>query len=184
MLISILFAYGRRPHHELRDHAPDPRLLPVSSRTASRKSAGAALRRCAAPLRSDQRAILSPRLSQPPEAAWHDGGGYTPRDGSDHVDGGSQAVAAPRAGPHHAGPGRSPRPSHDAHGKGAKGAGPRGSHLEKDPRCSRGASPRWRRGAASQKSTRALVNSGQQQPEPRQGHRGLRGRHVHLRGGH
>jgi hypothetical protein len=159
-LISLLFVYGCRSDYDLKDHALDPRLLSLPARTANGTGAGTALRRGAAPHRSDQRAVLAHGVSEPAGSARDEGSGVAADDGSDYVDGGSQALAAPGAGADHGGPGGPPRATDDSHGKRTKSSGPRGSHLEKEPCCRRSASPPWRRRSASQQSTRALVTMG------------------------
>jgi hypothetical protein len=159
-LISISFVYGCCSDYDLKDHAPDPRLLSLLACTANGKGAGTALRRGAAPHRPYQRAILAHGVSEPARTARNEGSGVAAGDGSDYVDRGSQALAAPRAGADLGGPGGPPRATDDSHGKRTKSSGPRGSHLEKEPCCRRSASPPWRRQSASQQSTRALVTMG------------------------
>ena len=142
-LISISFVYGCRSDYDFKDHAPDPRLLSLPAFTANGTGAGAALRRGAAPRRADQWAVLAHGVFEPAGTARDESNSVAAGDGSDYVDGGSQALAAPRAGADHGGPGGPPRPTDDAHSERTKGAGPRRSHLEKKSRCRRSAAARW-----------------------------------------
>jgi hypothetical protein len=156
-LISISFVYGPRRRADPGDNASGPRFLSLPVRTAGGKGAGPALRRGAAPCRPDQRAILAADVSEPAGTARDDASGVAAGDGSDYVDGRPQALAAPRPGPGRGRPSGPSRATDGAHRKGTKGTGPRRSNLEKDPRCCRSASPRWRRRSASEQSTHALL---------------------------
>jgi hypothetical protein len=126
-LISILFVYGHRCEPYLGDHPSSPRFLSVSSRTASGKSAGPALRRCPAPTRSDERTILALDVAKPSQSTRYGGGGLATCDGSDYLDGRSQALTPPRSAQDHGRPCGWPRPSDDPDAKGAKVAGTRRS---------------------------------------------------------
>jgi hypothetical protein len=156
-LISILFVYGHCCEPYLSDNAPGPRFLSLSSRTASGKSAGPALRRCVAPARTDKRAILANDVSEPSETTRYGGRGLAPCDGSDYLDGRSQALATPRSAQNQGRPCGPSRPSRDPHSKGAKVARPRHSRLEEYPRRSRGTSARWRFRSPPEQFTRTLL---------------------------
>ena len=69
-----------------------------------------------------------------PEPAGMAAVAFATGNGSDHVDGRSQAVAAPRSGENQGGRGGSPQPPTAADAKGAKIARPRLSRLEEKPR--------------------------------------------------
>jgi hypothetical protein len=118
--------------------------LPLSSCAASCQGAGTALRRCDAPTRPDQRAILVNDVPEPPETTRYGGSCVPTRNGPDHSDGRSQGVAAPRSGQGRSRPCGRSRPSDDPDGKGAKVARTRRSSLEEYPQRSRGTSARWR----------------------------------------
>jgi len=157
-LISILFVHGPGCEHYLGDDAPGPRFLSLSSCTASGKSAGTALRRCAAPNRSDKRPVLANDVSEPSETIRYGGSGLTTCHGSDHVDGRSEALASPPPGQDHGRPSGRSQPSDDADGKGTKVAGTRRSSLEEYPHGSRGTSVRWRLRPPPEQFTRTLLN--------------------------
>ena len=103
-----------------------------------------ALRRCDAPTRPDQRAILANDVPEPPGTTRYGGSCVPTRNGPDHPDGRSQGVAAPRSSQGHSRPCGRSRPSDDSDGKGAKVARTRRSSLEEYPHRSRGTSGRWR----------------------------------------
>lgn len=156
-LISILFVYGRPGKRNPADNTPDPRLLSLSSRTAGGQRASAALRRRASPHRPDQWAILAFGVAEPSGTTWYGGSGLATCDGSDDLDGRSQAVATARSGQSHGRPCGWSRPSDGPDGKRAKVAGTRRSGLEEYPRRSRGPSGRWQFRSPAEQFTRTLL---------------------------
>src|SRR3546814_16540886 len=71
-------------------------LLPVSARTAVGAGPGAALRRCAAAARPDQRAVLAAHVAQPPRAGGHGQRRQPARDGPPPPDRESEAAGPAR----------------------------------------------------------------------------------------
>src|SRR5260370_34788249 len=109
--------------------------MSLPSRAASSEGALTTLRRCVAPNRPDQRAVLPHDVAEPTETTRYGGGGGATGDGSDPPDGRSQAVAGPGPRQDRDGPGRPAASSHDPAANWAKIACPLRSSLEACPRC-------------------------------------------------